>query len=144
MSSQKNKKFSEKHGTDVKPDSIIKDKICKYGKKDTLSCAVGFEIAKELKISAGEVGITLDLLNFKLIKCQLGLFGYQPKKKIVKSQDSMDKDLKDAIGNALVNGKLPCKSVWNIASRFDVHKMTVSNICEAMNIKISNCQMGAF
>ena len=144
MSIQKDKKFRAKHEPDVKPDSLIKDKIGKYIKNDELSCAVGFEVAKELKVSPGEIGNTLDLLNFKLIKCQLGLFGYKPKKKIVKPQDSMNKDLKDTISNALVDGKLSCKSAWDIASRFNVHKMTVSCICEAMKIKISNCQLGAF
>ena len=144
MSQNKDKEFREKHGPDVKPNSLIKDKILKCVKNDELSCSVAFEIAKDLKVSAAEIGINLDLLNFKLIKCQLGLFGYKPKKKIVKPQNFVDKDLKDAICGTLVNGKLPCKSAWDVASRFNVHKMTVSFTCEAMDIKISNCQLGAF
>ena len=144
MSRQKNKKFSEKHGPDPKPNSLIKDKILKNIKNDELSCAVAFEIAKDLQVAAGEIGVTLDLLNFKLNKCQLGLFGYKPNKKIVKSQSPINKDLKDAISNALVDGKLTCKSAWDIGSGFNVHKMTVSDTCEAMNIKISRCQLGAF
>ena len=144
MSQNKDKEFREKHGSDVKANSLIKDKILKCAKNDELSCSVAFEIAKDLEVSTAEIGINLDLLNFKLIKCQLGLFGYKPKKKIVKPQNSVDKDLKDAICGTLVNGKLSCKSAWDVASRFNVRKMTVSFTCEAMDIKISNCQLGAF
>ena len=144
MSLPKGKKFSEKHGQDEKPDNLIKDEILKRTKNKEVPCAVAFEIARGLQISPDTVGVTADLMNFKLVKCQLGLFGYQPKKKIVKPQDIVNKDLKDAIAGALVQGRLSCKSAWDIASRFKIHKMTVSGACEAMNIKIKHCQLGAF
>jgi len=53
-------------------------------------------------------------------------------------------DLKDAISDALIQGRLSCKNAWDIASRFKVHKMKVSGACEAMGIKIKHCQLGAF
>jgi PIN domain nuclease of toxin-antitoxin system len=72
------------------------------------------------------------------------LFGYPSKKKIVKSQDPVAEDLKNAISNALDQGKLSCKSAWEIASRFKIHKMKISGACEAMGVKIAECQLGAF
>jgi len=81
------------------------------------------------------------------MKCQLGLFGYLPEKKIIKPQNTENQDLKDAIRNALVDGKLPCKDAWDIgdiASEFKIRKMTISSIVEAMKIKIKPCQIGAF
>ena len=90
------------------------------------------------------VGKSADLLNLRLNKCQLGLFGYQPNKKIVKPQEGANQELKDAIAGSLTEGKLTCKAAWDIASRFAVPKMTVSSACEAGGIKISTCQLGAF
>jgi hypothetical protein len=72
------------------------------------------------------------------------LFGYQPQKKIVKPQDSIKTDVKDAISDALFQGRLSCKDAWDIASRLNVGKMTVSSTCEAMEVKIKGCQLGAF
>lgn len=140
----KKKQFSEKHGAGVKPDSKIKDEVLKRAQKDELSCAVAFEIAKGLGIAVGAVGITADLINVELVKCQLGLFGYKPKKKIVKPKAEVNQDTTDAIRDRLVEGKLPCKSAWDIADRFKVSKLTTSEACEALGIRIKGCQLGAF
>jgi hypothetical protein len=144
MSLPKGKSFSTKHGPDEKPDTSIKNEILKQTKNKKIPCAVAFEIAKVLQISPEMVGKTADLMNFKLTKCQLGLFGYQPQKKIVKSHDSLNVDVKDAVSASLVQGKLSCKDAWDIASRLNVGKMTVSSTCEAMGVKIKGCQLGAF
>ena len=144
MSLPKGKTFSTKHGADEKPDTSIKNEILKQTKNKKLPCAVAFNISEVLKISPDKVGKTADLMNFKLTKCQLGLFGYQPKKKIVKPQDSINADVKDAVSAALVQGRLSCKDAWDIASRLNVGKMTVSSTCEAMGVKIKGCQLGAF
>ena len=144
MSLRKSKSFSTKHGPDEKPDNSIKNEILKRTKNDKIPCAVAFNISKTLQISPEKVGKTADLMNFKLTKCQLGLFGYQPQKKIVKSQDSLNVDVKDAVSVSLVQGRLSCKRAWDIASRLNVSKMTVSSACETMGVKIKDCQLGAF
>jgi len=144
MNLHKDNQFAQKHGLDAKPDILIKNDIINRSKDNKIPCAVAFEIAKELKVSTDAVGMTVDLINYRLEKCQLGLFGYQPNKKIVKPQNKVSEDLKDAISDALVQGRLSCKSAWDIASRFEVHKMKVSGACEAMGIKIKHCQLGAF
>ena len=144
MSLPKGKTFSTKHGPDEKPDTLIKNEILKQTKNEKIPCAVAFEIAKALQISPRKVGKTADLMNFKLTKCQLGLFGYQSPKKIVKPRDNIKEDVKDAISDALVQGRLSCKRAWDIAIRLNVSKMTVSSACEAMEIKIKDCQLGAF
>ena len=144
MSLPKGKTFSTKHGPDEKPDTSIKNEILKQTKNEKIPCAVAFEIAKVLRISPEKVGKTADLMNFKLTKCQLGLFGYQPKKKIVNPQENIKEDVKNAISDALAQGRLSCKQAWDIAHRFHVGKMTVSGACEALGIKINDCQLGAF
>ena len=144
MSLRKDKNFSTKHGPNEKPDTLIKNEILKHAKNEKIPCAVAFEIAKALKISPEKVGKTADLMNFKLTKCQLGLFGYKLQRKIVEPLDSTKGDVKHAVTNALVQGRLSCLRAWDIASRLHVSKMTVSGVCEAMGIKIKDCQLGAF
>ena len=144
MSISKGKSFSTKHESDEQPDTSIKNEILNRTKNEKIPCAVAFEISKVLQISPAKVGKTADLMNFKLTKCQLGLFGYQPNKKIVKPQDSINVDVKDAVIDALVQERLSCKQAWDIASRLQVSKMTVSGACETMGVKIKDCQLGAF
>jgi hypothetical protein len=144
MDLQRGKKFVKKHGPDAQPDSVIQNEILKRTHKDEIPCAVAFEIAKELQVSPDTVGMTADLINYRLVKCQLGLFGYHSKKKIVTPQHTVTEDLKNAISEALVQGRLSCKNAWEIATRFNVHKMKISSACEAMGVKITFCQLGAF
>jgi hypothetical protein len=138
------KQFSEKYGPDTKPNGSIRDLILKREQNGELPCAVAFEIAKDIGISPSEVGKNVDLLNLRLVKCQLGLFGYQPKKKIVKSLPTVAQELKEAIREELVEEKLSCAKAWHIASRLKIPKMKISGACEAMGIKIKPCQLGAF
>jgi hypothetical protein len=144
MSLHKAKNFSTKHRSDEKPDPSVRDEILKQAKNQKIPCVVAFEIAGALQVSPKTVGKTADLMNFKLIKCQLGLFGYQPIKKIVKPQDHIKEDIKNAVSHALVQGRLTCLDAWDIASSLNVSKMIVSSACETMEVKIKKCQLGAF
>jgi hypothetical protein len=144
MELDKGKKFSAKHGADVQLDPRVQEKISQKTKKGEIACAVAFQIADELKVSPAEIGKALDLLEVKLGKCQLGLFGYKPEKKIVTPQQPLDQDLEGALRAALMDGKLSCRSAWDLALQFNVSKMSVSAACEACGIKIKPCQLGAF
>lgn len=144
MSKGEDYNFSDKHDAAAKPNPEITNEIIKRSTTKEVTCAIAFEIVKDIQASPAEVGKTLDLVNYRLVKCQLGLFGYRPEKKIIKPQDTSNQDLKNAIRKAQDNGRIPCKSTWEIAARFNVGKMTVSSICEAMEIKIKPCQLGAF
>ena len=144
MSQQKGKKFSEKHESSAQLNQEIKDQIISRTKNNELPCAVAHKIAADLNVSPAEVGKTADLLEMMLVKCQLGLFGYMPEKKIVKPEASENPDLTSAIQDARVGGNLSCENAWEIARRFDVSKMKVSSVCEQLKIKIKPCQLGAF
>ncbi len=144
MSSDIHTPFDEKHGTDAQMDTTIKAAITAREKDSSLPCALAFEIVEEHDVSPQLVGVTLDLLNFRLTTCQMGLFGHKPKKKIVKPLADISPDLNDAIAEAMVDGRLACAAAWEIANRCTVSKMTVSNACEALKIKIKPCQLGAF
>ena len=143
MNARKRKNFAEKHEPDATPDRRIKKEILNQTQNNELSCKVAFEIAKKLQVSEKPVGMTADLLDFKLVKCQLGLFGYGLQKN-VQPKDTTNRDLKEAITEALVDGRLPCERAWDIASLFNVHKLNITEICEFKKIKIRDCQLGAF
>ena len=144
MIREKGQKFSQKHGNQTAVDPSIKEKILARAKGGELPCAVAFKIAQELKQPPAEIGKTADLLEIGLVKCQLGLFGYKPEKKIITPKLPVDPKLEEAIRKALVDGNLSCKHAWDIALNLRVSKMTVSAACEALNVKIKPCQLGAF
>ena len=136
--------FSKKHGSDVQLEPGIKAEILKRAKDEKIPCAVAFDIAKKLNESPRNVGIAVDLLNFRLTKCQLGLFGYASGKKIASDPDTVNDALRLEIEKGLENGRMPCKTAWAIAEKMNLRKMAVSNACEALGVKITSCQLGAF
>ena len=144
MTLEKGPKFSAKHGPHAQADPIIKEKVITHAAEGNLACAVAFKIAEELGATPAEIGKTVDLLDLRLSKCQLGLFGYQPDKKAVQARPAENREMEDAIRNALDDGKLSCCEAWDIAGRFKVPKMAVSGVCEYLGIKIKPCQLGAF
>ncbi len=144
MGNRKAGSFSEKHGNTFQPGERLKDEVSKNTKDGELACAMAFEVAQALNVSADQVGKTADVLDIPLVKCQLGLFGYGEKKKIVKQLDNIDPKVEDAIRAALAEGRLACRTAWEIASRLNVPKLNVGNTCETLGIKIKPCQLGAF
>ena len=126
------------------PDRTLVAEIEKRTPEGVLPCAVAFEIAKILGVSPREVGRAADEVRCKLNKCQLGLFGYSPHKKIVSAKLPADEQIVEAIRTKATEGRLPCAEAWQIADRFGVRKMVISAACEALGIKIKPCQLGAF
>ncbi len=144
MRRQNGQKFADKHETDAQIDVRIKDALIQHTKNNELPCAVAFKIAETLNASAAEVGKTADLMEMTLVKCQLGLFGYTPEKKIVKPQAPENQNLENIIRASLNDGYLSCQKAWEIARGHALSKMTVSAVCEHLGIKIKPCQLGAF
>jgi hypothetical protein len=138
------KSFSEKHEPGAVLSPLIRHQIENHLQNGELWCASAFKIAKALDVSADQVGKTADLMNVRLARCQLGIFGFGPRKKIVQPVDSPIEGLEDAIRAALIEQRLPCRAAWDIARKFKVAKMTVSGVCETIGIKIRPCQLGAF
>jgi len=136
--------FSKKHSSDRKVNerviALVKTKV----QDGAMACAVAFEVAESLGVPAEEVGFTLDSLEVKVVKCQLGLFGYAPAKRIVKPAERVAPDLEKAIRAALVKGRLSCTAAWALAENRRLKKMDISSACETLGIKIGSCQLGTF
>jgi len=136
--------YANKHKTDrsVKPE--ITAAVEQKASEGVISCAAAHKIAVDLGVPPGEVGVGIDLLELRMVKCQLGLYGYGPERKVVKPAETVSEALEGAIKESLSEGRLPCAAAWEAAKRLGISKMDVSSACEAMNIKIVSCQLGAF
>ncbi len=136
--------FSEKHGGNRNIDPVLEEALKREAKDGQIACAVAFKIASETEKTPSEVGAAADLLELRLCKCQLGLFGYSPQKRIVKAADTVSENLREKIQASLSDNRLPCSAAWEIAKSFGLRKMEISSACEKLGIKISHCQLGAF
>jgi len=125
-------------------NSLLDKEILNRVTDNELSCVAAFEIAGKLNVPAKDIGEAADRLKVRLVKCQIGLFGYKPDKKIVKTAETVSSELKAAISNSLEDGKLSCIKAWEIAAKLKIQKLSVSCACEALNVKIRECQLGAF
>lgn len=137
-------KYFQKHSNQAKVDDSLRQEILQKAKENNIACAVAEEISQRKEMALGEVGMAIDLLNINLVECQLGLFGYSPQKKIVQPAKEVVLVLKENILAALDNGRLPCIAAWEIAGKLNIPRMKVSAACEALQIKIKPCQLGAF
>jgi hypothetical protein len=124
--------------------SLLDKEILNSVTDNKLSCSAAFEIAGRLNIEAKDIGEAADRLKIRLTGCQLGLFGHEPDKKTVKPLATVAPELKAAINKSLEDGKLTCIKAWEIDSQLRVRKFSVSCACEALKIKIRECQLGAF
>jgi hypothetical protein len=113
-------------------------------KDNRIACVQVFEIVKQVPITLSDAGKALDTLGIRLTHCQLGLFGYQPEKKIVQPIADPEPGLSEAIRSAAEGDVLSCRRCWELASEGGVPKMRISGICETLGIRIKPCQLGAF
>ena len=136
--------YAAKHGAETRPPPAIEQAVRDAIENGTITCAAAHEIAHTLDVTPAEVGVAVDLMEARLTRCQMGLFGYAPESRIVKPADAVLPELEEAIRGSLTRGRLPCLPSWEIAKRFGIAKMDVACACEALHIKISSCQLGAF
>lgn len=144
MSKSKSKTHEKKYHSLDQLDPKMQDCILEYSKNGELPCAVAFQIVENRSMPADEIGRVMDRMKIKLVKCQLGLFGYHPVGKIVTKGGLVDEPLKKAIYQKITDKRISCIDVWKIASELGIGKLVVSNGCETLSIKINSCQLGAF
>lgn len=137
-------KYSAKHPVGTTCDPATAAAVKQKSENGRITCAAAHDIAGRLVVPPAEVGKTIDLLEYRIVKCQMGLFGYSPEKKIVKPSDVIFGELESRLRDAVSDGKVGCATCWEIARALGMGKMDVSAACEGLAIKISPCQLGAF
>ena len=137
--------YAGKHEGRVTLNQTLTEAIKKRSSEGKISCSAAFTIARELNMKPSEVGEALDLLEIKIVACQLGLFGYQKGTRlIVQPAEEVPPEFEEALRTGLVNGRLPCAAAWNIAKRFNMPKMTITAACESLKLRLAQCQLGTF
>jgi hypothetical protein len=136
--------YAAKHPQGTALNPTIAAEIGNRASNGTLTCAAAHAIADELEVAPIEVGRGMDLMEIRLTKCQLGLFGYKPQKKIVTPAETVPSDLEAAIAAASKTGRLACDRAWQMAADQGLTRMVFSAACEALGIKVKPCQLGAF
>mmetsp|Transcript_3503 Transcript_3503/g.2081 ORF Transcript_3503/g.2081 Transcript_3503/m.2081 type:complete len:145 (+) Transcript_3503:6216-6650(+) len=136
--------YAAKHPKGTKCDPQITESLKQKVSDGRITCTYAHKIADNLNISPAKVGVNIDLLEIRLNKCQLGLFGYGEQKKAVKPVVNISQELDKAIKKSITDGSVSCKSCWDVAIKIGCSKLDVSGACEILKIKISPCQLGAF
>jgi hypothetical protein len=137
-------RYAAKHPEGRTLNKKIAEAVRKRAANGEINCADASAIAENLRVDMLEVGVTIDVLEIRLKRCQLGLFGFGQKKVIVEPAVKVSAELEKAIRGALADGRLPCLAAWKIADGMGIARMDVSSACEALKIKIKPCQLGAF
>ncbi|RTZ99150.1 MAG: hypothetical protein DSY90_01865 [Deltaproteobacteria bacterium] len=136
--------YAAKHPKGTPIDPAIAAALKEKAKDGNISCAAAHKIARQQVASPARVGQIIDLLELRIDKCQLGLFGYHPEKKIVAPSKTASDALESALRPVVTDNRVPCVECWKIADRMDLSRMDVAAACEGLKIKITPCQLGAF
>lgn len=140
-------KYASKHPPGTKLNEQIAEAIREKSPGGDLACGIAEKISKELKVNMSEVGVTADLMEMKIKKCQLGLFGWGEKPshgKDIQAAQSISAEMKSSIEAVAENRAVTCASAWKIADRLGVERKKVSSACDALGFKIRACQLGTF
>ena len=72
--------YAAKHPEGTEVDPAINQELQQKVIAGKISCAAAHTIAGALNVAPKQVGTAIDLMEARIQKCQMGLFGYQPQK----------------------------------------------------------------
>ncbi len=136
--------YAAKHPKGTKENPQIAKALRQTCTDGRITCTAAHKISQNLNADPSQVGVNIDLLELRLSKCRLGLFGYKKKKKIVEQLENVPQELDNALKGFIIDNHISCAACWAIASKIGCSKLEVSGACESLKIKISPCQFGAF
>ena len=108
-----------------------------------LSCPSAFKVVRRLEVSPQQVGEVADELKVKISRCQLGLFGYEAGK-LLEPVEEVEERLGAKIRDRVVEGRLPCVTIWGIAHDLTMKRMDIARAAERLGVRITQCQLGCF
>jgi hypothetical protein len=136
--------FSEKDDMDERISQAILDQL----EDGRLSCNQAHAIAQILNVDPLAVGLAANEVDIRICRCQLGLFGYGPKSegkhKIVHAMEVIPERLAARLRAEADGNGLTCRAVWMVADELGFQRIEASNAVEAMDLRVSHCQLGCF
>jgi hypothetical protein len=138
--------YAAKHPKGMQPEQTIAREVESRASSDRLACAEATRISGDLDVTMMEIGTAADLMEVKIVDCQLGLLGRNRSdaKAPQMAPYAVPPKMKESILKAEKNGCLTCKAAWDIAIELGCARMDVAKACDALKIKVSSCQLGAF
>ncbi len=120
-----------------------------FAVENQIACADAHSLAAALEMTPEQFGSTVtETTGYRFYRCQLGLFGYGPKaeghSKIVLPAKHIPGDVRAEIESLAHDGVIACSDVWAIAERTAYPRLGISNVVEAMGLRIRPCQLGCF
>jgi hypothetical protein len=109
-----------------------------------LSCPVAFKIARKLNVTPMVVGKKADDVGAKISDCQLGCFGVKKSTPQELASKPLDNNVAKAVQVALIDGKLPCATAYEVARKLKVSRQRVGDTANQLKIRIADCQLGCF
>lgn len=135
--------YAKKH-QNSRPNPEIADKIKASARQGMIDCASAHRIAKTIGYPVAEIGVQTDLLELRISRCQMGLFGYGPQKKNLNPDVEISDALRHDILERQEEGRISCLSSWDIARAHKISRLDMGSACEKLEIRIKPCQLGAF
>lgn len=125
--------------TTVSYDDIVR----KSTSQNKISCRKALLIAEENSVNPIEVGKAADKFGIKIIKCSLGLFGYE-NSPVQNCNADFHPELENLIKINISEDKLTCDNAFKIAHQLKIDKLQITSFCNSRGFKISKCKLGAF
>jgi len=126
----------------------LRQEIQRHLSDGQLPCIAAHAIAQLLALPPSRVREAADQQEVRISQCQLGMFGYGPKSegrsKLVRTAVRVPPDLRAALDDRSKDGRIPCVVCWQVASEMGVERLVVSEVAEAMGLRLVNCQLGCF
>lgn len=114
-----------------------------------IACVDAHWVAAQLGLSPQALGALVDEGGlYRFDRCQLGLFGYGQKGsagyKIVQPAAFCPEDISRALTARAIDGRVPCRALWDVADEFRYPRLQIANIAQALGLKVKPCQLGCF
>lgn len=136
--------YRAKHPESAQVADSLRDAVAQKLAQGPIACKTAFAIAQRLSLAPMEVGKAIDIQQGRIHACQLGLFGYGAKDNRLQNSKPVCGEMETAIQKAIADGRLRCLDAWSIADSCQLKRIEVARACEAMKVKIRQCQLGAF
>lgn len=135
--------YADKH-TNKSPDPALSVKIRQLSKENCITCAAAHKAAGTSNVSPAAIGRQIDLLEYRIIECQMGLFGSTDGEKHLDSDIDVNPSLDKELDAKQTDRRISCRDCWDIAAKIKVKRIDVGSACEKKQIRIKPCQLGAY
>ena len=134
---------------DKREEAVRREMRSSLDNEGQLGCTEAHQIAEKLGIEPGYVGEQADEIEIRITRCQLGLFGYAPKKgmpgyKLVKKLDKLPEAATASIKKTAAQDRISCLELWEFGKQHGLTRVEMGSIAETLDIKVAPCQLGCF